>query len=77
MSLVIACGPGATETVTVTETVEVIKEVPVEVIKELPVEKIVKESEVVEKIVTKEKEVEVIVEVEKPDAETIDLVWGT
>ena len=77
VSLVIACGPGATETVTVTETVEVIKEVPVEVIKEVPVEKIVKETEVVEKIVTKEKEVEVIVEVEKPDAETIDLVWGT
>lgn len=77
VSLVIACGPGATETVTVTETVEVIKEVPVEVIKEVPVEKIVKETEVVEKIVTKEKEVEVIVEVEKPDAATTDLVWGT
>ncbi|MEG3582423.1 MAG: ABC transporter substrate-binding protein [Chloroflexota bacterium] len=77
VSLVLACGPGTTETVTVTETVEVIKEVPVEVVKEVPVEKIVKETEVVEKIVTKEKEVEVIVEVEKPDAATTDLVWGT
>jgi len=33
VSLVLACGPGTTETVTVTETVEVIKEVPVEVVK--------------------------------------------
>ena len=65
-SLVIACGG--------TETVEV------EVVKEVVVEKeVVKEVEVeVEKevVVTKEKVVEKIVEVERPDAETIDLVWG-
>lgn len=65
-SLVIACGG--------TETVEV------EVVKEVVVEKeVVREVEVeVEKevVVTKEKVVEKIVEVERPDAETIDLVWG-
>ncbi len=63
-ALVIACG--GTETV----EVEVVKEVIVEkeVVREVEVEK--------EVVVTKEKVVEKIVEVEKPDAETIDLVWG-